>query len=244
MLADLATVLDTLAGPRRRHQRDARRLRRHHLGHRQPRRADPGHGRRTSSASPRPSPTTTPCSIRRSSSCPASPGASTRSSPRPAATWAPLSTTSPSSPTSSSTTSTTSRLRCSDLPTVFETLLPVVNQGEWLRVNVLCVTLATGPCPLPDDLRPLRRGVRDEAPPHPVAPGHEPDRHRPAGHHGDRGRGHRACSPTAPSGAGRPLPALRRLHRHRRHEDRRRGPRRRRHRRRRHRHRTDFRRAR
>lgn len=35
------------------------------------------------------------------------------------------------------------------LPTVFETALPAVNRGEWLRVSVLCFTLQPGPCPYP-----------------------------------------------------------------------------------------------
>jgi phospholipid/cholesterol/gamma-HCH transport system substrate-binding protein len=35
------------------------------------------------------------------------------------------------------------------LPELFDALLPVVNRGEWLRVSVLCVTTAPGPCPYP-----------------------------------------------------------------------------------------------
>jgi len=35
------------------------------------------------------------------------------------------------------------------LPHMFETLLPAVNRGEWLRVNVLCLVLVPGPCPSP-----------------------------------------------------------------------------------------------
>lgn len=44
------------------------------------------------------------------------------------------------------------------LPTVFETLLPVVNQGEWLRVNVVCVTMFAGPCPVPNTFDPFDEG--------------------------------------------------------------------------------------
>lgn len=44
------------------------------------------------------------------------------------------------------------------LPTVFETLLPVVNQGEWIRVNVVCVTVFTGPCPVPNTFDPFEGG--------------------------------------------------------------------------------------
>jgi phospholipid/cholesterol/gamma-HCH transport system substrate-binding protein len=44
------------------------------------------------------------------------------------------------------------------LPTVFQTLLPVVNQGEWLRVNVVCVTVLTGPCPIPNTFDPFDEG--------------------------------------------------------------------------------------
>lgn len=36
-----------------------------------------------------------------------------------------------------------------NLPGVFEALWPAINRGEWLRVNVLCLTLSPGPCPLP-----------------------------------------------------------------------------------------------
>lgn len=35
------------------------------------------------------------------------------------------------------------------LPEVFDETLPAVNRGEWLRVSVLCITVVTGPCPLP-----------------------------------------------------------------------------------------------
>lgn len=35
------------------------------------------------------------------------------------------------------------------LPELFDSLLPVVNRGEWLRVSVLCVTVSPGPCPYP-----------------------------------------------------------------------------------------------
>lgn len=44
------------------------------------------------------------------------------------------------------------------LPTVFETLLPVVNQGEWIRVNLVCVTVFTGPCPVPTTFDPFDEG--------------------------------------------------------------------------------------
>jgi phospholipid/cholesterol/gamma-HCH transport system substrate-binding protein len=45
------------------------------------------------------------------------------------------------------------------LPSVFETLLPVVNQGEWIRVNVVCVTVFTGPCPVPNTFDPFDEGI-------------------------------------------------------------------------------------
>lgn len=35
------------------------------------------------------------------------------------------------------------------LPDMFQTLLTTLDRGEWLRVSVLCVTFAPGPCPLP-----------------------------------------------------------------------------------------------
>ena len=35
------------------------------------------------------------------------------------------------------------------LPEMFRTLLTTMDRGEWLRVSVLCVTFAPGPCPLP-----------------------------------------------------------------------------------------------
>jgi phospholipid/cholesterol/gamma-HCH transport system substrate-binding protein len=35
------------------------------------------------------------------------------------------------------------------LPEVFSSLLPAVNRGEWLRVNLLCVVLEPGPCQTP-----------------------------------------------------------------------------------------------
>lgn len=35
------------------------------------------------------------------------------------------------------------------LPDLFQTILPAVNRGEWIRVSVLCVTVAPGPCPYP-----------------------------------------------------------------------------------------------
>lgn len=44
------------------------------------------------------------------------------------------------------------------LPTVFESLLPVVNRGEWIRVNVVCVTVFTGPCPVPTTFDPFDEG--------------------------------------------------------------------------------------
>ncbi len=34
-----------------------------------------------------------------------------------------------------------------NLPGLFETILPVVNRGAYLRVSVLCLTFTTGPCP-------------------------------------------------------------------------------------------------
>ena len=40
------------------------------------------------------------------------------------------------------------------LPGVFAALLPTVNQGEWLRVSVLCLTASTGPCPYPPSFGP------------------------------------------------------------------------------------------
>jgi virulence factor Mce-like protein len=40
-------------------------------------------------------------------------------------------------------------------PAVFEALLPAVNQGEWLRVNLVCITVTTGPCPFPMSFDPL-----------------------------------------------------------------------------------------
>ena len=35
------------------------------------------------------------------------------------------------------------------LPRMFETLLTTMDRGEWLRVSVLCVTVAPGPCSVP-----------------------------------------------------------------------------------------------
>ena len=35
------------------------------------------------------------------------------------------------------------------LPQLFDSLLPAVNRGEWLRVSVLCVTVSPGQCPYP-----------------------------------------------------------------------------------------------
>jgi phospholipid/cholesterol/gamma-HCH transport system substrate-binding protein len=39
-----------------------------------------------------------------------------------------------------------------NLPSLFEELMPVINRGEYLRVSVLCLTLATGQCPYPTSL--------------------------------------------------------------------------------------------
>lgn len=44
------------------------------------------------------------------------------------------------------------------LPVVFQALLPAVNQGEWVRVNVMCVTVVTGPCPYPMSFDPVEGG--------------------------------------------------------------------------------------
>ena len=35
------------------------------------------------------------------------------------------------------------------LPALFQQLLTTIDRGEWLRVSVLCVTVAAGPCPFP-----------------------------------------------------------------------------------------------
>jgi phospholipid/cholesterol/gamma-HCH transport system substrate-binding protein len=35
------------------------------------------------------------------------------------------------------------------LPPLFQSLLTVLDRGEWLRVSVLCLTVSPGPCPLP-----------------------------------------------------------------------------------------------
>jgi phospholipid/cholesterol/gamma-HCH transport system substrate-binding protein len=44
------------------------------------------------------------------------------------------------------------------LPGTFAALLPAVNRGEWLRVNVLCVVLQPGPCNHPIGALPPEQG--------------------------------------------------------------------------------------